>query len=333
MIYRLIKPIIILTTFVSGLLTYSHRSLAEPIRYSCVSQNGQLVTAFQNNNKEVNLINWQQVQPFIDSGDLAQACLEFSSRLQNFVNRSNLRFISIGRLNNQYFLCAANPSGNCTGDNFGFLIMLKNNIAPEQVLQKIFSASLIEKSFGNSENLVVNLNQQIATNQSQSSPHEGNQRPQATTATQPKPSIEYFCFNESQDKPVTVVDTKRGRIELIIWRSEFFADTGYTPQRRCNEVTARFQRHSDAKTLRYISTGTMNGQKVICVAKNDAGDCRRDGLLITLEPQDDPNQVLRELFNLRERASSGGIYRAFGGKTLKEVIIWDDFLETKLNQL
>ncbi len=335
MLDRAIKPMIVATTLISGVLNYSQISIAESNRYSCVTKNGQLVTVAQTSSQEYKLVNWQQVEALIDEGDIAKACLEFSSRLQGFVNNGNQGFISIGILNNQYFLCAANESGNCNGDNFGFLLMLNNNIAPEQALQQFFSQSLIEQSQENSQKPVVNLNQQIATNQPESPSNQANQEnqpPQDSTATQPKNSIQYFCLHQSGEKPVTVADTKRGKIELIIWKSQFFSNTGYTPEQRCDEVTARFQQHSDAKTLRYISTGTMNRQSVICVAQNDAGDCRSDGLLLTLEPRDNPNQVLRELFNLEERASSGGMFRPGGAEELKEVIVWEEFLETKLNQ-
>lgn len=320
MLDRLLNPILIATTVLSSFLISSTASVAQDNRYNCVSKNGKLATILQEKNQQIKLINWQNVEALIASEDIAQACLEFSSRLQTFINNGNPRFISLGTLNNQYFLCAADQAGNCTGNNFGFLIMLKNQINPEEILQKFFQESLIELSQENPQKNVVNLNQAIATNQPQSSPNP--------TATKPQSSSKYFCLNQGEDQPVTVVDTKRGRIELIIWKSQFFSGAGYTPQRRCDQVSSRFQQHFEARTLRYISTGTMNRQPIICVAKNAVGECRQDGLLITLEPRDNPNQVLRELFNLQERERSGGIYRSFR----KEVIVWDDFLEQRLNQ-
>lgn len=341
MIYFLIRPIIIITTVLSSFFAYSNRAISsnetstkieESNRYfNCISENSEIVTTFQTQHNEIDLINWQDIKSLIDENNISKACLEVSSRLQRFIKNGNADYISVGTLNNQSFLCVADKFGNCTGNNFGFLISLNKNTNTEQILENFFSPSLIEKSQGNSQKKVVNLNPPIVTNSPQFSSSESNEDSENTTGTKPQTSIQYSCLNKSGEKPVTIVDTKRGKIELIIWKSQFFASSGYTPQRRCNQVTARFQKHSDQKTLRYISTGTMNGQKVICVAKNDAGDCRNDGLLITLEPKDDANHVLRELFNLRERANSGGIYRAFGGEQLKEVIVWDDFLERKLN--
>lgn len=120
----------------------------------------------------------------------------------------------------------------------------------------------------------------------------------------------YNCL-QYRNQPTTVVDTSRGRIQLIVWKSNFFTSAGWTPQRRCEAVTQRFQKFSDNGTLRYIATGTMNRQPVICVAeKKPSGfKCRPDGLLITLQTNDNPNQVLRDLFDISSRISSGGLTR------------------------
>lgn len=109
----------------------------------------------------------------------------------------------------------------------------------------------------------------------------------------------YQCINY-QGKPTTIVDTPRGRIKLIVWESNYFSNSGWTPERRCQAVTARFQKFSDNRTLKYVSTGIVkNKYKVICVSHPAPGrgyDCNGDGLLITLEANDNPNQVLKNLF-------------------------------------
>ena len=131
----------------------------------------------------------------------------------------------------------------------------------------------------------------------------------------------YNCL-KFRNEPITVVDTTRGRIQLIVWKSNFFASSGWPPNKRCQAVTQRFQKFSDNGTLRYIATGTMNRQPVICVAqKKPSGfKCRPDGLLITLQRNDNPNQVLRDLFDISSRISSGGLTR--GG-----ILDLEEFLE------
>jgi hypothetical protein len=128
--------------------------------------------------------------------------------------------------------------------------------------------------------------------------------------SQTKPRNVYTCA-QINGYPTTIVDTARGRIELIVWKNNYFSQSGWTPQRRCNHISQRFQKFSDNGTLRYVAVGTMNEQKIICVAikKKSGIRCRDDGLLLTLEPKDDPNTVLDLLFNYASRVSTGGLYR------------------------
>jgi hypothetical protein len=141
----------------------------------------------------------------------------------------------------------------------------------------------------------------------------------------------YKCLT-LKGQPTTVVDTARGRISLIVWQSGFFSSGGWTPERRCQEVSNRLQNYENTRNLRYISTGTLNGYNIICVAeKREATDrensyrCQNNGLILTLENKDDPNQVMRELFNLAARAGGGPITR--GGKPTKVMIDLEEFLD------
>ncbi|MEH2180663.1 COP23 domain-containing protein [Nostoc sp.] len=118
----------------------------------------------------------------------------------------------------------------------------------------------------------------------------------------PKPpsKVQYIC-EIKQGIPITYARTPTETVELIGWQSQVFSNSGYTPERRCQEVTARFQKHSDAGNLRFITTGKMNHQNVMCVAQSQGGNCISDGLLLTFEPKDEPQKVLVELFNVSTR--------------------------------
>lgn len=114
----------------------------------------------------------------------------------------------------------------------------------------------------------------------------------------------YSCINQ-QGKPMTVVDTIRGRIKLIVWESDYFRASGWTPEKRCQEVTQRFQKFSDEKMLRFIANGTLQKYPVLCVSPESSNqpltreakiNCREDNLLITLEPRDNPIEVMKKLF-------------------------------------
>jgi hypothetical protein len=132
----------------------------------------------------------------------------------------------------------------------------------------------------------------------------------------------YSCI-ERNGTPSSIVETQRGTIELIVWKSNFFKNSGWNPKSRCQEVSYRFQKFSDAGELKYITTGEINGYNVICVAdpkKPQPNVCKNDGLLITLEPGDDPQQVRNEIFDISARVKGGGYTR---GCPNNEASIWN----------
>jgi hypothetical protein len=136
----------------------------------------------------------------------------------------------------------------------------------------------------------------------------------------------YTCISNN-GVPTTVVDTKRGRIELIVWKSDYFRASDWTPQKRCEEVSSRFQKFSDQGTLRYVTTGVISNQKVICVAKPLPGkgyNCMGDSLLITLQPEDNPSEVLKNLFSNAARVGGTPVTRDPEGKYIFPM---NDYLE------
>ncbi|MCM1983295.1 COP23 domain-containing protein [Lyngbya confervoides] len=132
-----------------------------------------------------------------------------------------------------------------------------------------------------------------------STPGSSSSDPGATEASR----TVYECM-KSRGRLFTVAHTSRGMIPLIEWRSLVFGQQ-WTPEVRCNTVSNRFQQFSAQNLLQFISTGALNNYPIICVSK-EYGDCLNDGLLLTLEPKDDPNQVLRSLFDLSSHITRSG---------------------------
>ncbi|MDB4338138.1 COP23 domain-containing protein [Synechococcus sp. AH-603-L18] len=107
------------------------------------------------------------------------------------------------------------------------------------------------------------------------------------------------CMN-ANGVPATVVKTKSGKqVPIIYWKSTTFASSGWTPERRCKEVSMRFQQFHSTNNLEYITTGRMNGLPVICVANSDGGACA--GLLYTLKPGQNATATLQKLFDVRTK--------------------------------
>lgn len=129
----------------------------------------------------------------------------------------------------------------------------------------------------------------------------------SATITQPgyAQNATYYC-GTSRGAPATFARTTRGDIPIIRWVSTDLPPP-LTAQQRCEEVSRRFQVYHDNGTLKYITTGQMDGQPAICVANRQGGDCT--GLLFTLKPGSNPKRTLLRLLDRRGLA---------GGNTLNE---------------
>ena len=101
--------------------------------------------------------------------------------------------------------------------------------------------------------------------------------------------------------PVTFAQTPIGAIPIINWVSHQFSDSGYTPERRCQEVSGRFQSAYNQGTLNYITTGYKNGQPVVCTSSNNGGPCSM--VLFTLKPGSDASRTVQQLFDIRNLAA------------------------------
>lgn len=124
---------------------------------------------------------------------------------------------------------------------------------------------------------------------------------QAITAT-----TSFIC-GKSDGKPATVARTRKGDVPIVIWSSEGFSEAGFTPQVRCQQVSARFQSLYRSGQLKYITAGTLNQQPVVCATKKVNSSCSSQNLLYTLKPNADPQQVIRKLTAIRNRSSSKGL--------------------------
>lgn len=146
-----------------------------------------------------------------------------------------------------------------------------------------------------------------------------------------KPSVanskQFFC-GRSEGQPATIVRSGQEKVPIIIWVDRSFAGSGWTPQRRCETISRRFQQFEDRGLLGYIRTGRVNGYPVLCVANYKGGNCPDDQVLITLTRGSDADDHLRSLLGTRDR--SGG--RAY---FTEDVLSYDDsgILYADMNEL
>ncbi|MGB3655184.1 MAG: COP23 domain-containing protein [Rivularia sp. (in: cyanobacteria)] len=117
----------------------------------------------------------------------------------------------------------------------------------------------------------------------------------------------FYC-GQSGGVPSTLVNTPRGTIVVIKWVSSHFNSAGYDPQRRCEEVSSRFQKHYNQGNLDFITAGYLNNQPAIC-AGNGGVPCTSEKLLFTLKPGQNAANTIQQLFNIRTGAA-GPLYES-----------------------
>jgi hypothetical protein len=125
-------------------------------------------------------------------------------------------------------------------------------------------------------------------------------QPQEPAHEQPTQPIadRFYCQADDHGVPTTYVSGAYATEKpLIRWVSSYFADSGYDPMRRCEEVSDRFTRYYREGTLNYITTGIVNRLPVVCVSSQLGGPC--NNVLITLKPGQDATNTVQQLFDVR----------------------------------
>jgi hypothetical protein len=119
----------------------------------------------------------------------------------------------------------------------------------------------------------------------------------------------FVCGRDEQDTPATLVVLPDGtKTTIIRYASGAFEKAGYSNQKRCEEISERFQYFNEKREIDHMAVGKINGQSVICVTRQEGGDCSRDlkgeGLLITTRPGIAPSKTLADLINVRLQAGA-----------------------------
>jgi hypothetical protein len=124
-------------------------------------------------------------------------------------------------------------------------------------------------------------------------------------------NVSFTCAVATDNIPTTFAQTADGNVPVFKWKSNYFRPP-YTPMQRCQEVTERMNSFSGRGALDYLTSGRVNNQPVVCAGTSC--DSRGSNVLITLRPDQNPNQVLQELD--ANRAGAGGpSYQLTGGST------------------
>lgn len=114
--------------------------------------------------------------------------------------------------------------------------------------------------------------------------------------------------------PTTVVasSSRREPVALIQWKSKLSGK--YTPQVRCNMVSANFQQAWSAKRLNYLTAGVdkKSGLGIICGTKDRATPCDRVSMLFTLSNGADASETIERMKDIKAGTGSNPVAQSSG---------------------
>jgi hypothetical protein len=90
---------------------------------------------------------------------------------------------------------------------------------------------------------------------------------------------------------------------LVRWRSREFSRRGYTPERRCKNITYKLNQVVSENDNRlsglWLTMGKVNRYRVLCSVNNTRSGCNKNNLLMTLSYQNrwNPEEVMARLLN------------------------------------
>jgi Circadian oscillating protein COP23 len=133
--------------------------------------------------------------------------------------------------------------------------------------------------------------------------------------------VTFFCGNtydgaSKSQIPTTLVWTseKKGNVALIRWKSQYFDRSKYGNQRRCSEVSKKFQQLWDKGNLNFIVTGTAaNGLPIVCGVAAEGDACDSSNQLFTLKKFSDKKVLIEQLSGIFEGKVSSPVYESGGG--------------------
>ncbi len=133
-----------------------------------------------------------------------------------------------------------------------------------------------------------------------------------------KPSSEgkvaFYC-DRHEGKPAMIAKhPERGEVTLIVFVSKYFSASGWNPQRRCEQVSYKFQSNIERGHLRKVIASWSNDLMVFCASEDESVEyvsrCEDDRVLMTLREQDRPEVLLEELRGLKQGKKLSPLYHS-----------------------
>ena len=144
--------------------------------------------------------------------------------------------------------------------------------------------------------------------------------------------VTFFCGEtteaSSENKlPTTLawVPQRRKNVPIIYWRSYPFRGAPWTNQRRCDNVSPKFQTFYEKGLLGYLTHGlNRQGDPVICAVVTDTEQCNSGNQLFQLKPNQKGGEVLKSLMDIFEGRTAQPLYQSSGEQVYVPI---ENFLE------
>jgi hypothetical protein len=143
----------------------------------------------------------------------------------------------------------------------------------------------------------------------------------------------FECIKAGSGYATIAVTPEGAKTEpLITWNSQAMAGSGFTPQRRCNEVTGRLNTvvanvgGSFSDVL--LTTGSVKGADVVCWVNDEQSGCDNSNVLVTMSKGNDPGKFLANLVNRRANPFEAGV--AGQESERRTVVRFGQFVEQEL---
>jgi hypothetical protein len=128
----------------------------------------------------------------------------------------------------------------------------------------------------------------------------------------------YFCAVLNGTYKTFAV-TNRGKIPIINWVR---STADLSSRERCIIGSQRFQSFSERGMLKYISTGTVNRESVLCAVNRKGDSCHSGNVLVTLPKGSNATETAetaRKMLDISSLAS-GRIINVNGGEKLESYV-------------
>jgi Circadian oscillating protein COP23 len=117
----------------------------------------------------------------------------------------------------------------------------------------------------------------------------------------PLPKVTFSCAQPSKESKNLLttwvwIPEKKGYINFITWQPNRFS-SNKDLQSLCQDATEKFQKAYDQGQLKYLITGTVDGNNYVCGVAQKDEECNAQNQLFTIKPTDTPGEVLGELIS------------------------------------